>query len=168
MTITDDSGFLAILNPDTYKSFVAEDWQLSQLMDHFVYEMNKRNLIFWATGAHGRWNVSFVDNCSNKIAFREFTATIHVTTGVLFLTNYDDLSLAAQFEDETLPSDHHADLKIKLENGFYNLNVRQLFDADNLDHEASEKLNFEIVIQKTNQETETIDKIQWWLEKFNH
>lgn len=34
--ITDDSGFLAIVNADRYKSFVNEDWELYELMDHFI------------------------------------------------------------------------------------------------------------------------------------
>ena len=50
LKISDDSGFLAIVNSDTYKSFVDEDWQLNQLMKHFVDEMNNMNIIFWATG----------------------------------------------------------------------------------------------------------------------
>ena len=50
LKICDDSGFLAIVNSNTYKSFVDEDWQLNQLMKHFVDEMNNMNIIFWATG----------------------------------------------------------------------------------------------------------------------
>jgi len=50
LKISDDSGFLAIVNSDTYKSFVDEDWQLNQLMKHFFDEMNNMNIIFWATG----------------------------------------------------------------------------------------------------------------------
>jgi hypothetical protein len=38
--ITDDSGFLAIVNPHKYNSFVDENWELPQLFNHFVNEMN--------------------------------------------------------------------------------------------------------------------------------
>ena len=49
LKITDDSGFLAIINSESYKSFVDEDWELIQLMNHFITEMNNKNIIFWAT-----------------------------------------------------------------------------------------------------------------------
>jgi len=51
LKISDDSGFLAIVNSDTYKSFVDEDWQLNQLMKHFFDEMSNMNIVFWATGS---------------------------------------------------------------------------------------------------------------------
>lgn len=34
-TISDDSGFLAIIEPSNYISFVDEDWELEQLFNHF-------------------------------------------------------------------------------------------------------------------------------------
>ena len=86
LKISDDSGFLAIVNSDTYKSFVDEDWQLNQLMRHFVDEVNNKNIIFWATGNQSIWTIKFVDKSENNKAFREFTSTINVTDGKLYLT----------------------------------------------------------------------------------
>ena len=45
--ITDDSGFLAIVNADEFNSFVGEEWDLSQLVNRFVDEMNNNHLIIW-------------------------------------------------------------------------------------------------------------------------
>jgi hypothetical protein len=45
LTITDDSGFLGLVNANLYKPFVSEDWELSQLFNHFIYEMNDDHLI---------------------------------------------------------------------------------------------------------------------------
>ncbi|WP_131725363.1 hypothetical protein [Chryseobacterium sp. Leaf180] len=164
LKISDDSGFLAIVNSDTYKSFVDEDWQLNQLMQHFIDEMNNKNIIFWATGNQSNWTVSFVDKPDNKKAFREFTSTITVTDEKLYLTNYDDLTMSAQFEDTKIPAKHNSDLIIKLENGLYNLTILQLFDPEDYDYEADGKTNFEIVMQRTEKETEKINKIYWWTE----
>ncbi|WP_426475891.1 DUF6386 family protein [Chryseobacterium balustinum] len=164
LKISDDSGFLAIVNSNTYKSFVDEDWQLNQLMKHFVDEMNNKNIVFWATGNQSNWTVSFVDKSDNKNAFRQFTSTINVTNGKLYLTNYDDLTMSAQFEDTKIPAEHNSDLIIKLENGHYNLTIRQLFNPEDYDYEPDSKVNFEILIQKTEIETEKIDKIYWWTE----
>ena len=164
LKVTDDSGFLAIVNSDTYNSFVDEDWELSQLMNHFISEMNNHSILFWATGSENEWTVSFVGKASSKKSFREFTSTIQVTSGKLYLTNYEDLTMSAQFEDTKIPAKHNSDLIIKLENGLYNLTIRQLFDPD--DYEAEGKVNFEVVMQKTETETETekIEKIFWWTE----
>jgi len=46
-TITEDSGFLAIVNADKFNSFVSEEWELSQLLNRFVDEMNNNHLIIW-------------------------------------------------------------------------------------------------------------------------
>lgn len=164
LNISYDSGFLAIVNSDTYKSFVDEDWQLNQLMEHFVDEMNNKNIIFWATGNQSNWTISFLSKPDNKKYIREFISTINVTDGKLYLTNYDDLTMSAQFEDTKIPAEHNSDLVIKLENGLYNLTIRQLFNPEDYDYEPDEKINFEIVIQKTEKETEKIDKIYWWTE----
>jgi hypothetical protein len=35
LEVTDDSGFLAVIVPTAYESFVNNDWQLAQLFGHF-------------------------------------------------------------------------------------------------------------------------------------
>ncbi len=166
LNITDDSGFLALVNSAAYRSFVDEDWELSQLMKHFIDEMNNRNIIFWSTGAQNEWTVSFADRSSGKQAFREFTSAIEVTDGKLYLTNYEDLTMSAQFEDTKIPADHNSDLMVRIENGHYDLTVRQMFDPEDNDDNDDEdgKVNFEIVIQKTEKGTGKIDSIYWWEE----
>lgn len=61
LKITDDSGFIAIVNADKYNSFVDENWELPQLLNRFVDEMNKDALIIWATGSENKWIVEFSD-----------------------------------------------------------------------------------------------------------
>jgi len=161
LKITDDSGFLAIANADQYQSFVDEDWQLTQLIKHFVEQMNKENLIIWATGTPGEWTVSFSDKASNKKAFRAFTKSVHVTNRQLHLTNYEDLTMAAQFTDNKVPAEENAALKIKLDNGQYHFTIRQLFDPEDYDYDPEGKINFEIIIQVDNTSTRIIDHIFW-------
>jgi hypothetical protein len=59
LKITDDSGFIAIVDGHQYHSFVDEDWSFPDLMSHFAGEMNKENLIIWATGAENVWTGFF-------------------------------------------------------------------------------------------------------------
>ncbi len=152
LKIIDDDGFIALVNSARYQSFIDEDWQFDQLMAHFVDQTNVGNLIVWQTSGDGggNWLVSFQEKPSNKNSFRQFEQLINVTTGELFLTNYSDLTMAAQFSDVSIPAAHNADLKIDLKNGLYNLTVRQLFDPDNylnhFDRETEENTSFEVVI----------------------
>ena len=152
LKINDDDGFIGLLNAATYKSFVDDDWQFDQLMTHFVDQMNVGNIIIWQTNNSdgGNWLLSFQEQPSGISPFRQFDQFINVTVGELFLTNYSDLTMAAQFSDVSIPEAHNADLKIELENGWYKITVRQLFDPDNdlqyFDNETGENVSFEIII----------------------
>ena len=161
--ITDGSGFLSIVNVDKYKSFVDRDWELDQLMDHFISEMNNDSIIIWATGAQGRWNVVFLNNRSEMEAFREFYKEISVTNSRLYLTNYEDLTMAAQFDDEVIPSKHNSNLFLTLQNGNYNLTIRQIFDPDDYDQFESIDIHFEIIVASSNNRSiDRVDEIYWW------
>jgi hypothetical protein len=165
-TITDDSGFLGIVNSDKYNSFVSEDWQLPQLFKHFVDEMNNDNLILWSTGAENVWTVNFVNEPSEAKSLREFNKTLQVTNGKIFLTNYEDLTMAAQYHDEKIPAKHDADLSIDLDKGRHEFQIRQFFDPADDNYEPEGKVNFEIVIQKdtTSKKPQQVDKVFWLTE----
>lgn len=161
--IADDSGFIGIVNADQYKSFVKEDWDLSELQNHFINEMNNNNLILWSTGSENVWTINFLGKPSDNKSFRDFYKSIIVTNGRLYLTTYDDLTMAAQFEDEIIPSTPNADLELRLENGRYEFQIRQLFDPTDHDYDSDGKVNFEIVVHKdSNNNNQTIDNVFWW------
>lgn len=163
LKVTDDSGLMAIVNAEKYNSFVDADWQLTELMQRFVDEMNNYNLIIWSTGLENNWIVNFMDEPSDNKAFREFSKAIEVTDGQLYLTNYEDLSYVAQFEDEILPRRHNNDLFIKLDNGEYMLTIRQMFDPDDYDYETDENVGFEIIVQtKKQKKEELVREVFWW------
>jgi len=158
--ITDDSGFLAVVNADKYNSFVAEDWQFEQLLTRFVDEMNKNTLIVWSTGGENGWIVSFLNEPSNQEAFKEFSKTIEVTCGKLYLTNYEDLTMAAQYADEKILTKHNTGLYLTIDNGLYNLTVRQMFDAN--DYQDKRAMDFEIIIHPENKPSqESIKEVFW-------
>jgi len=46
--VTDDSGFLAIIDPDAYRGFVHADWTWGTIHEHFRREMRDRHLLIWA------------------------------------------------------------------------------------------------------------------------
>jgi hypothetical protein len=162
LTITDDSGFLGIVNVDKYNSFVSEDWQLSQLFNRFVDEMNNDNLILWSTGSENVWTVNFVSSPSDIKSFREFYKTLKVTSGKIFLTNYEDLTMAAQYHEEKIPAKHNADLSIDLGNGRHEFQIRQLFDPEDNNYNPEGKVHFEIVVgTDSSKNFQRIDKVFW-------
>ncbi|GAB2843246.1 hypothetical protein [Ferruginibacter profundus] len=162
LTITDNSGFLGIVNAEKYNSFVSEDWQLSQLFNRFVDEMNNDNLILWSTGSENVWTVHFVSVPSDVKSFREFYKTLEVTKEKIFLTNYEDLTMAAQFPDERIPTKHNADLSIDLGNGKHEFQIRQLFDPEDNNYEPEGKVSFEIVVRtESSKKLQKIDKVFW-------
>jgi hypothetical protein len=162
LTITDDSGFLGIVNADKYNSFISGDWQLSQLLNHFVDEMNRDNLILWSTGSENTWTVHFVNNPSGTKSFREFYKTLEVTSGKIFLTNYEDLTMAAQYHDEKIPAKHNAKQSIDLGNGRHEFQIRQLFDPEDNNYDLEGKINFEIVVRTDSSKNfQPIDKVFW-------
>jgi hypothetical protein len=148
LKITDDSGFIAIVNPAKYNSFLSADWNFEQLRERFIDEMNKETLIIWSTGVEGEWNMQLLENPSGKTSFREFEKTIEVTDGQLCFINYEDLSMAAQFEDVQIASEQDDSRSIKIANGKYIILVRQLFNPAIYQEEQLENVHFEIIIKQ--------------------
>ena len=166
-SILDEDGIIAIVNTKDYTTFVDEDWDLKQLFEHLVIQMNRQNLIIWKSNndGGGQWNIEVLFEPSNKPAFREFTKTINVTNGKLHFVTYTDITMAAQFEDEVLPSKQNADLQILLENGSYNVVIRQLFDPENYEFEDTQETSFELIFTETIPENKTYaENVFWWEE----
>ena len=127
-TVTDDSGFLAIVDPDGYQGFVAEDWTDESLFDHFTREMRRRSLLMWATSEHGgTWTVT--TEASGR-AGRSVTGHIVSTMGRLCITNYESLTMSAQFADVSQPEPHMADLVFDVEVGTLECIVTRFHDDD--------------------------------------
>lgn len=126
--ITEDSGFLGIIDPDRYEGFVAEDWTLERLFEHFAAQMGRGTLLLWATSEHGgTWTVT---TDSAPPGARSVTGPIVSTRGRLCLVTYESLTMAAQFDDVTLPEPHMADLALDVQPGTYDCTVTQFDDDD--------------------------------------
>ena len=131
--IADDSGFLALIDPASYLSFVDVDWTLDQLVRHFKEEMKNKRLVIWGTGREGNWRVEFRFSSSSDTGFREFNTLLWASDEHLLLTNYESLTMAAQFEDVQLPEAHQRDFLIPLASSLYQCRIVQRFDPELLD-----------------------------------
>ncbi len=162
--ISDYDGIISLVNSATYKAYVAENWKLEQLKGHFIQQMNLNNIVVWQTNNNGggNWNIelTFVENTISSHS--EFTKLIEVTESKLYLADYTDLTMAAQFQQYGIPAKGHEKQVFEVENGVYEIKVKRLFDPE--EEFEEEKLAFEIIFTKSdsNKERSSIDKIFWW------
>jgi len=133
--ITDDSGFLAIIDTNSYIPDTGNNCSFEQLIHHFKTQMQDRKLLIWGTGCENTWRVQVHFKESKITGFREVLGTITVTRGQLLLTNYESLSMASQFEDVQLPEKHQQELLFKIQNCDYLCRIIQIGDPNKPDIE---------------------------------
>jgi hypothetical protein len=98
----DGDGFVCVVAPDTYEGFVHADWTLDSLLARFVEQMNRGSLFIAYPGP---------DDADRDLAFetvppktgagRAASGTVQVGPAGLWLTDYTQLTMAAQFSDES-------------------------------------------------------------------
>ncbi len=168
LTLSDEDGIIGIADADRYNGYISEDWELNEIVELFIQQMNDQNLIVWKASDDGNvWNIDITNKRSKKMAFREFEKTIEVTSRGLYLIDYTALTMIAQYKTNTVKSECKESQKIEIENGTYNVMVRQLFNPEDLESEyydnENKKPHFEIVFEKRDESKLTkTDKIFWW------
>jgi hypothetical protein len=126
--VSDDSGFLALVDPDAYEGFVDPEWTLESLLAQFRAAMSQRSLLIWGTGREDFWNVDVViDGPEPPVGFRRVTGPI-TTSGRLHVTNYESLTMAAQFPHVRLPERHARNDVFRVPAGDYACDIVQLND----------------------------------------
>jgi hypothetical protein len=128
--VTDDSGFLAIIDPDAYRGFVHADWTWDTIQEHFRREMRDRHLLIWGTGMEPFWNIEVSFQPTRAAGFREVVGSIDASRGRLLLTNYESLTMAAEFPDVALPQAHEQEQLLSVSPGLYDCRIIQLSDPD--------------------------------------
>lgn len=146
-TVYDDSGILSIINIDKYISFVADDATAQDILLHATQEMNNQHAILWQACKHPdkKICIEFRNSATDLIPFDEILHTIEVTDEKLYIVNFTDLAMVAQFDDIILPCLDRKDWSINLPNGLYQLNIRKMFDEED---EWNDDINthYEIII----------------------
>ncbi|HDR8306577.1 TPA: hypothetical protein QC153_006078 [Bacillus cereus] len=130
-----DTNFIGVANTNKYESFVDEDWELDNLLQHFGDEMRQGHiLVFQMTeeGIEHSWRVEVRKDTEEKThkCFRKAVGYIEVTENQLYLVDYDCLTMAAQFQDHKVPDQNCSKYKIEIENGLYKVEVVQYYNVD--------------------------------------
>ena len=124
LEITDDSGFLALVDPDAYQGFIG-DWDYDSIMERFQREMAARRILVWGSGQEGCWTVEVSLTPRDLRGDREAVGSIVSSKGRLLVTNYESLTTAAQFDDATLPEPHQQADVVDVPPGPYRCRVVQ-------------------------------------------
>ncbi|WP_152657774.1 hypothetical protein [Oceanobacillus sp. CFH 90083] len=130
-----DTNFIGVANADTYKSFVDEDWELDNLLQHFGDEMKRGHILVFQMTNEG---IEYSSRVDVRVGAEEFVHTcfrkavgyIEVTESQLYLVDYDCLTMAAQFEDNKVPDQNCSKYKMEIENGFYKVEIVQYYNVD--------------------------------------
>ncbi|OUL27788.1 hypothetical protein BV378_08455 [Nostoc sp. RF31YmG] len=158
-----DYGCIALVNPETYAGFVGEYWQLEQLIDHIVSEVNQHHIVAWGS-VHGNWKI-VIHNClSNNSGYQEILGTIDSNKNLL-LANYESLTHIAQFADEQLPLKGMENFIIKMNPGRYRCRIIQLFDPNEAESEKvffQTQPHFRIELEEDETPVETWTQIPWF------
>ncbi|MFO0822741.1 MAG: hypothetical protein U0792_06410 [Gemmataceae bacterium] len=162
--VTDDSGFLAVVVPTTYEGFVDSDWKFDQLLNHFRAQMSRQSLLIWGTGLAGIWKVEVLLRASRRNGFREVSGPIQVIGGCVLLTNYESLTMAAQFEDVRLPEPHQKNLLVEVPDGEYRCRVIQMFDPSNAGAVGPGKPDFVVEFARAGSLPAAWAEIPWFTE----
>jgi hypothetical protein len=162
LEVTDDSGLLALVVPAIYESFINSDWTLDQVLLHFKSQMARRSLLIWGTGLEGFWKVDIVLHETKLEGFRQICGQIQVVGNAILLTNYESLTMAAQFEDVKLPQKHQQDLLVSLPDGSYACKIIQMLDPGCKNSADDDQPDFVIEIQSAIGKIEAWDDIPWF------
>lgn len=162
LEISDDSGLIALMDAETYNAFIDPDWELEQLTNRFKEEIQKKHLLIWGTApGGGLWNLEIRFGLTAESGFRTVEGVITCSKKELYLVSYESLTMAAQFDDITLPEDHLKDLRIQLETGTYKCRIIQMFDPTVLTSDSS-TISFIIEFDKAQGNEPLWTEIPWF------
>ena len=120
----DDDGFVCVVAPDSYEGFVDEDWTLDRLLVRFVEQMNRGSLFVAYPGpdaANGE--IVFGTEQAPAGTGREASGIVQVGEAGLWLTDYAELTMAAQFSDESPIASYSQRLPVTA--GRYRITLRE-------------------------------------------
>ncbi|MEP3226302.1 MAG: hypothetical protein ABJO01_10025 [Parasphingorhabdus sp.] len=158
--ILDDSGLLGLVDVFAYSTFVSQDWEYEQLLDHFADQMSKRSILVWECSDGGNnYRLRITKQFSQTSGWREVTGSIAVTNNKLNIASYTALTMAAQFDDQILPGMGEQDFKFPIKNGTYKVRIIQNYNPETVDYDNFQEPHFILEIEEG--QTEIWPEVAW-------
>lgn len=138
-----DTNFIALVNCEKYNAFVDEDWEFEMLKNRWFEENVGGNIIVCQMtdeGIEDDWIIGLENEsfeCAEFLAHE--TSHITVTNGQLCFVEYTCLTMAAQFEDESVPDSECGTFTFEMENGDYKVDIYKLKDVDTSERVGNER-----------------------------
>lgn len=168
LKIIADGSIIALANAEKYnQSLDYKETCTWKELNHFLLETNQNNLIVFNTAWDDEWTIGFTVNQENNTKYvRKSEKSIQVTDGKLFLVNWTDLTSTIQFEDTQLPDQTNDDLFLELENGFYKVIIKQLFEHTDEDYDPENTTSYIIELHLQNENPNLKSDHILWTEDF--
>lgn len=129
ITCVDEDGFICLVAAGVYEGFVGADWQLDELLTRFTEQMSRGALFVAYAGPDAAGGeLRIVVEGSPQPAERETEGVIDATNGV-WLTDYTQLTMAAQFDDER-PEPDDPESRLSIPAGRYRILLREFASGD--------------------------------------
>lgn len=122
--------------------------------------MRERHLLIWGTGMERVWSIEVSLQLISTAGFREVMGSISSSCGRLLLTSFESLTMAAQFQDVTLPQSHERENVLSVSPGLYDCRILQLSDPES-DTPFEESVNFICELSHANSPREAWGDIPW-------
>lgn len=126
----DEDGFVAFVDAPAYQGFIG-DWTLESIVALFDQRCREGVLAIQYVGQLDSWAaIAIRGEPSTTPSERELDLPITIRSGQLWMTTYTDLTMVAQFDDETLVGGGETEPVLDLPNGDYVLTFRWLPRTD--------------------------------------
>ncbi len=160
--IPSDFGCMALLNPDTYQSFLDEEFSCEALMERCVEQNAERTIVAWGC-AYGNWRIEVRSTPCPAPGISSFRTAI-TTGGRLVFSNYEELIDAAMNQDATYPFAESENWTLSLPAGTYEVTVTRHFTRATAESpEVSDQTgpHYTIALIPTENPTSEVDWFPW-------
>ncbi|MDP0399752.1 hypothetical protein [Tsukamurella strandjordii] len=121
----DDDGFVLLVTPDSYDSYIDEDWTLDQITTRFTEQMTAGSMFAAYVGPDAALHqLTYGAPAPSAAVAREASSAIDVAAGGLWLTDYTQVTMAAQFEDQQPLGTYST--RLPVDPGRYEVRLQQL------------------------------------------
>jgi hypothetical protein len=165
---TDYAGFVGLVDVNTYRSFISENWEYSDLESRLLEEMRRATIIPWTTPTGQIWiRVQTEAPQPLPVHMPPHFQRFKVTGPVVFSGHSGGLTFCAQFEDLNLPycddqDPKFSDIPLDIPTGDYFARLDQLFPYDGIDQYAPPgcgRKEYQVTLTPFNDQTSTIHDI---------
>ncbi|KXO88027.1 hypothetical protein AXK56_11615 [Tsukamurella pulmonis] len=121
----DDDGFVLLITPDSYDSYIDRNWTLEQITTRFTEQMTARSMFAAYVGQDAALHqLTYGPPALSAVVAREASSVVDVAEGGLWLTDYTQITMAAQFEDEQPIGTYST--RLPVDPGRYEVRLHQL------------------------------------------